>query len=103
MYTKDLTEKMTLRFTKEQMGFINELSDKQGISNSDFVRQCVDFMIVTSAMTERVIESVDKKKADKAKKTESNKTDSKSDKIDKEPSKKAANPAKRQTKKTVKE
>lgn len=100
MYTKDLTEKMTVRFTKEQMNFIKELSDKQAISDSDFVRQCVDFMLVTSAMTERVMESVDKKKAEEAKKEAAKKETAQPKKRQ---TKSSDEPKKRQTKSTVKE
>jgi len=41
MYMKDLKHKMTLRLNDELLAYVNENSDRYGISPSDFIRQCV--------------------------------------------------------------
>lgn len=58
MYTKDLKHKMTLRLNDELLAYVNENSDKYGISPSDFIRQCVAQHKDSRAMAEKFISNL---------------------------------------------
>lgn len=48
MYTKDKTQRITLRLNDEQFNFVKANSDLLGVSPSDFLRMVVNMSMATS-------------------------------------------------------
>lgn len=42
MYSSDKTERLTIRLTKEQFDFINEMCSVYGFNSSDYIRMLVN-------------------------------------------------------------
>lgn len=61
MYRKDKNVRLTVRLTETQEKFVDDMSDRQGITPSEYVRQCIDFMLVTANMSEVITENIKKK------------------------------------------
>lgn len=63
MYTKDKSQRITLRLNDEQFAFVRASAHSLGVSPSDFLRMVVNFSMTTAKktveVTERVIESLE--------------------------------------------
>lgn len=82
MYMKDLNHKMTLRLNDELFEYVNENSDKFGISPSDFIRQCVALHKDSKDTAMKILESMGEKSKELIKEGFENGTDRKTDKHD---------------------
>jgi uncharacterized protein (DUF1778 family) len=56
MYTKDKTNRITLRLNDEQFAFVKSQADLLGVSPSDFLRMVVNAALATTTMTTKKIE-----------------------------------------------
>lgn len=51
MYTKDKSNRITLRLNDEQFAFVKQNADVLGVSPSDFLRMVVNAAMATAKMT----------------------------------------------------
>lgn len=56
MYTKDKTNRITLRLNDEQFAFVKSQADILGVSPSDFLRMVVNAALATTTMAAKKIE-----------------------------------------------
>ena len=56
MYTKDKSNRITLRLNDEQFAFVKQNADILGVSPSDFLRMVVNAAMATAKMTAIKIE-----------------------------------------------
>ena len=47
MYTKDKTNRITLRLTEDQFAFVRGSADRYGVSPSDFLRMVINSVMYT--------------------------------------------------------
>lgn len=58
MYTKDKTQRITLRLNAEQFAFVRSSADSLGVSPSDFLRMVVNFSMTTARKADKVTKEV---------------------------------------------
>ena len=58
MYTKDKSNRITLRLNDEQFAFVKENSDILGVSPSDFLRMVINSSMAMSRSVEKKIEQL---------------------------------------------
>ena len=58
MYTKDKSNRITLRLNEEQFSFVKENSDILGVSPSDFLRMVINSSMAMSRSVEKKIEQL---------------------------------------------
>ncbi len=57
MYTKDKSNRITLRVNDEQFEFVRSNAEKLGVSPSDFLRMMVNVTMATAKATEETMQS----------------------------------------------
>lgn len=58
MYTKDKSNRITLRLNEEQFAFVRENADILGVSPSDFLRMVINSSMAMSRSVEKKIEQL---------------------------------------------
>lgn len=58
MYTKDKSNRITLRLNDEQFSFVKENADILGVSPSDFLRMVINSSMAMSRSVEKKIEQL---------------------------------------------
>ena len=58
MYTKDKSNRITLRLNEEQFNFVRENADILGVSPSDFLRMVINSSMAMSRSVEKKIEQL---------------------------------------------
>lgn len=58
MYTKDKSNRITLRLNDEQFAFVKENADILGVSPSDFLRMVINSSMAMSRSVEKKIEQL---------------------------------------------
>ena len=58
MYTKDKSNRITLRLNEEQFSFVKENADILGVSPSDFLRMVINSTMAMSRSVEKKIEQL---------------------------------------------
>ena len=58
MYTKDKSNRITLRLNEEQFSFVKENADILGVSPSDFLRMVINSSMAMSRSVEKKIEQL---------------------------------------------
>lgn len=59
MYTKDKSNRITLRLNDEQFGFVKENADLLGVSPSEFLRMVVNATMATTKTTIQKIQKIE--------------------------------------------
>lgn len=59
MYTKDKSQRITLRLNEEQFGFVKSNADILGVSPSEFLRMVVNASMATAKMAEQKLKSME--------------------------------------------
>lgn len=59
MYTKDKSNRITLRLNDEQFGFVKENADLLGVSPSEFLRMVVNATMATTKSTIQKIQKIE--------------------------------------------
>lgn len=65
MYTKDKSNRITLRLNDEQFHFVKSSADVVGVSPSEFLRMVVNVCMASSTMAGNAVEHIDEKEIDK--------------------------------------
>ena len=58
MYTSDKTERLNLRLTKDQMGFVVKVAEITGLTPSEYLRSAISAMMYGWAKSEEQIEKL---------------------------------------------
>lgn len=58
MYTSDKTERLNLRLTKDQMGFVVKMAEITGLTPSEYLRSAISAMMYGWAKSEEQIEKL---------------------------------------------
>lgn len=59
MYTKDKSNRITLRLNDQQFEFVKKSADVLGVSPSDFLRMVVNLSMASSQMSEAKVNELD--------------------------------------------
>lgn len=59
MYTKDKSNRITLRLNDQQFEFVKKSADVLGVSPSDFLRMVVNLSMASSQMSEAKVNDLD--------------------------------------------
>lgn len=59
MYTKDKSQRITLRLNEDQFGFVKSNADILGVSPSEFLRMVVNASMATAKMAEQKLKSME--------------------------------------------
>lgn len=80
MYTKDKSNRITLRLNDQQFEFVKKSADVLGVSPSDFLRMVVNLSMASSQMSEAKVNDLDEgevaKLLERGLRRENEKTDS---------------------------